>query len=761
MTVDAYSEGRVQIAGNGVTASVATPFTFVDQNNIKVVHTDAAGVDTEWVYQMSPGSWAYTGGNLSTGTITFTAGDLATGETLTVLLVDDVDQPYDLDNSEVDPIQLQSTVDHLAITAQAQEEKIGRALRMKETTTAATPTVPEPSAGKLIGWNGAGDDLENKSVSDGVETLPTTASRYLKRNAAGTAFEAKTVAEVRADILTSGSVTADASAYIYDTVADVQAATISGAGSSVKFILTSGYTSAGDGGSGLYAYSASEPSHAGKVQSADGAWWEISGLYPNVKQFGAAGDGSTDDATALQNAIDYAEANAPCTMFMPSGRFITSSTLVIDASNVGLAGAGAHQSFILGNFAVGDIILIGNGSTERVGITLSNFTIDSTVSKTSGAGLKITKAHRGEIKSVWMAGQDGEGGADGNLYDGYYLEGADQWQIFDVGAATQRHCVFATATATTILANVTITGGKIVSSGGYGVVAGGGVGGFKLIELDINNCFSGAVVINQSGVAQGNRQVNIENCALDGESIGGVRQQPGLVINDPNLENLFLENTWFSVNTYGIDIQNCSSSLTRIHINGGRIGQCDDDGILIASEPRLLLVSGCDFSDCSGWGINATVTLTGNGQGEGVFIYPNNRFRNNSSGDVDYADIPVLPGSSFTISLNDDEAYSFTPRDQTTIGSNGAILVTEGASNNRADFFYRASTAANIQAWDATNSVSGFTLATGALTGTTGTDGNQTISTHTDKKVYVENRSGEPKTFCITLHAAYPQMKGN
>ncbi|MBO6858488.1 tail fiber domain-containing protein [Roseibium sp.] len=359
MTVDAYSEGRVQIAGNGVTATVDTPFTFVDQNNIKVIHTDAAGVDTEWVYQMSPGSWAYTGGNFSTGTITFTAGDLATGETLTVLLVDDVDQPYDLDNSEVDPIQLQSTVDHLAITSQAQEEKIGRALKMKESTTAATPTVPEPSAGKLIGWNGAGDDLENKATTDGVETLPTTASRYLKRNAAGTAFEAKTAAEVAADIgpslpddvITTDMIADDAvdedkiagqavptskTAFLFDTVAAVAAATISGAGTTVKFVETAGYTAANDGGGARYAYVAAEPSHGGKIQSADGAWWTI--IPANVGQANILAFGAKDDAVHTGYGVGDGAITA-------SDNTFTSATATFVAGDVGkyfsVAGAGA------------------------------------------------------------------------------------------------------------------------------------------------------------------------------------------------------------------------------------------------------------------------------------------------------------------------------------------------------------------------------------------------------------------------------------
>jgi hypothetical protein len=70
----------------------------------------------------------------------------------------------------------------------------------------------------------------------------------------------------------------------------------------------------------------------------------------SVKDFGATGDGSTDDTTAISNAITYVSTNGGAVYF-PAGVYLTSASLVIDAPNVTLYGDGASQSTIQSNSA--------------------------------------------------------------------------------------------------------------------------------------------------------------------------------------------------------------------------------------------------------------------------------------------------------------------------------------------------------------------------------------------------------------------------
>lgn len=76
------------------------------------------------------------------------------------------------------------------------------------------------------------------------------------------------------------------------------------------FVTFAGYAAAGDGGGAIYKKVSSEPSHAGKVQDGNDQWYELAEANPNPLMFGAAGDGSTDDTTALSNMLDFAPAKA-------------------------------------------------------------------------------------------------------------------------------------------------------------------------------------------------------------------------------------------------------------------------------------------------------------------------------------------------------------------------------------------------------------------------------------------------------------------
>lgn len=87
--------------------------------------------------------------------------------------------------------------------------------------------------------------------------------------------------------------------FVFDDIASFADATIPGP---LSFIRTAGYHAAGDGGEALYKRVATEPSHLAKVQTADGAWWELAETEINLKMTGAKGDGIANDTAAWLRA---------------------------------------------------------------------------------------------------------------------------------------------------------------------------------------------------------------------------------------------------------------------------------------------------------------------------------------------------------------------------------------------------------------------------------------------------------------------------
>ncbi|WP_416192947.1 hypothetical protein [Nitrobacter sp. TKz-YC01] len=85
------------------------------------------------------------------------------------------------------------------------------------------------------------------------------------------------------------------------TRALAQVATIPSARS---YLIVSGFAAIGDGGQALYKKAVSEPGHAGKFQSGDGAWWEIAETRVAPQMLGYT---TGDVAAYVGDALDVAD----------------------------------------------------------------------------------------------------------------------------------------------------------------------------------------------------------------------------------------------------------------------------------------------------------------------------------------------------------------------------------------------------------------------------------------------------------------------
>jgi hypothetical protein len=153
----------------------------------------------------------------------------------------------------------------------------------------------------------------------------------------------------------------------FSTVTTATAATITG---SATFVRTAGYSGVGDGGGGLYKKVGGAPTHPAKFQSADGAWWELAELEPNLFQFGATTSAS-NNATALQGLVDYCAANGARGV-IPPGDFKVQSQIVISAAGMRLSGTRKTISRILANATFGSVFSFAAGAN---GCLIENMTI--------------------------------------------------------------------------------------------------------------------------------------------------------------------------------------------------------------------------------------------------------------------------------------------------------------------------------------------------------------------------------------------------
>ena len=107
----------------------------------------------------------------------------------------------------------------------------------------------------------------------------------------------------------------------------------------------------------------------------------------SVKDFGAIGNGTTDDTVAIQNAL-----NASTNVYFPIGDYLV-TTLNI-ASGTVLNGAGVPQSStsgtkILYNSVSGSCFVIDASSVTKTNCQINNMLITSNVTATSSVGIEF------------------------------------------------------------------------------------------------------------------------------------------------------------------------------------------------------------------------------------------------------------------------------------------------------------------------------------------------------------------------------------
>lgn len=157
----------------------------------------------------------------------------------------------------------------------------------------------------------------------------------------------------------------------FGSVAEVEAYDIP---ADIVSVNVTGYYESGDGGNALYKRVDTEPSHDGKIQSADGAWWEITGNKLDVRAFGAVGDGVADDFLPIKATFDYINSIGGGTIYAPSLYSVTQQLRIYGNTTLDLCGTGhIRRDFNTSPYGAG---LMGIQGFEQSAITIRNGTLD-------------------------------------------------------------------------------------------------------------------------------------------------------------------------------------------------------------------------------------------------------------------------------------------------------------------------------------------------------------------------------------------------
>ncbi len=156
----------------------------------------------------------------------------------------------------------------------------------------------------------------------------------------------------------------------------------------------------------------------------------------NVKNFGAKGDGITDDTAAIQAALN-AYPNGQRIIYLPNGTYLISNTLSWPGGTPG-SGNEYKNTILQGQSEQGAIVKLKNGAAgftnaatpkamlftgpapaQRFGNSIRNLTVDAGVSNPGAIGVQFNASNQGSMRQVTIRSGDGQGvhGLDMNFTD--------------------------------------------------------------------------------------------------------------------------------------------------------------------------------------------------------------------------------------------------------------------------------------------------------------------------------------------------------
>jgi hypothetical protein len=327
---------RVKYQGDGSTTSFTFPFKINSADDIKVLLYDSTtnAITQITSYTLTPNSTTYPslGGTISGVTAPTTTQEIMIERSMDILQNDTY--PYgdtlNLDN-------LERSFDTMVMQQQQINDGTSRAIKYNENTdmTEVDPTLPSPSAGDALVWDENGKNLINSNIGN----IPWFYNM------------AKAWAE---------------SPFSPDGMPDLDSPTLKTMSAKMWAILARNYAQVMNLPEVMKNVTTDDVSKILRINQ-NGAFY-LTQEYVNVKDFGAVGDGTTDDTAAIQAALDYAQSlGVRC--FIPSGGYLITDTLII---KTGAYICGSTSNQIFSGFPRPILVFHFDTSSLKPAINISN-----------------------------------------------------------------------------------------------------------------------------------------------------------------------------------------------------------------------------------------------------------------------------------------------------------------------------------------------------------------------------------------------------
>lgn len=350
----------------------------------------------------------------------------------------------------------------------------------------------------------------------------------------------------------------------------------------------------------------------------------------SVKDFGATGDGVTDDTAEILAAVAYANSVGNVTITFPIGTYLVSAPIRVFADGVNLVGAGPQATIIKRTTNYGDTFQFFKDAAIGayiIGCGISDMSIYSTIMPSSGAHILARYTDNFYVDNVILS----EG------FNGIQLSGCHKVKVsrvtarWSTGNPTGRRFIRVISTQDTYTgvgqalngSNVFINncdlaslytpgGGNAGSDFGIEVTCIDGltisntyVGGCATATMLMNNSVASPTVINGIKISnsfldagqgadismQGSTSANFGNVQIIGNSFaGGTDDTTGVVVGGNPSNVQIISNTFYggnksdviTLNSTGVNHQVIGNHITK----GGVVGA--GDGVKINSGEVLV-----------------------------------------------------------------------------------------------------------------------------------------------------------------------------